>query len=86
MEKIPGGLDASHSQPMVYPWCPSCSSVGATGVDLAGVCQHLTYSWHNPSPVVDVSVGMQGGGVAIYAMLGEGFSSPHEQATMLVTD
>ena len=71
---------------MVYPWYPSCSSVGANVVDLAGVCQHLTYSWDNHSPVMDVSVGMQGGGVAIYAMLGGEFSSPHEQATMLVID
>ena len=55
-------------------------------VDLAGVCQHLTYHWHEPSPIVDVSVGSQGDGVAIHAMLGGEFSSPHEQATMLVTN
>ena len=55
-------------------------------VDLAGVCQHLTYCWHDPSPIVDVSAGSQGGGIAIHAMLGGEFSSPHEQATMLVAD
>ena len=71
---------------MVYPWCPHCSYVGATVVDMAGVCQHLTYSWLNPLPVMDISMGIQGGGVAIHAMLGGEFSSPHEQATMLVTD
>ena len=71
---------------MVYPWCPRSSSVGATVVDLAGVYQHLTCSWHNISPVVDISMGAQGGGVAIHTMLGGDFSSPHEQATMLVTN
>ena len=55
-------------------------------MDLAGVCQHLTYRWHDPLPIVDVSVGTYDGGVAIHAMLGGEFSGPHEQATMLVTD
>ena len=55
-------------------------------VDLAGVCQHLTYHWHDPSLIVDVSMGSQGGGAVIHVMLGGEFSSPHEQATMLVTD
>ena len=55
-------------------------------VDLAGVCQHLTYRWRDPTPIVDVSVGFQGGGIVIHAMLGVEFSSPDKQATMLVTD
>ena len=70
VELLPSGIAAGHSQPMVYPWCPRCSFMGVTKVDLAGVCQHLTYRWYDPLPVVDVSVGSPGGSVAIHAMLG----------------
>ena len=61
---------------------------------LLRVCHHcglgrgvsIPYSLHDPSPIMDVSIGVHSGGVAIHALLGGKFSSPHKQATMFVTD
>ena len=67
---LPGGIAAGHSQLMVYPWCPRCSFMGVTKVNLAGICHHLSYHWHDPLPVVDISMGSPGESVAIHVMLG----------------
>ena len=85
IELLAAGVAAGHTEPAVYPWCPWCSRVGATVVELDGRCWHREYDAFEPRPVVEVTGGSNGGGVALRASLGGRFSSPHEEAVILCT-
>ena len=85
IELLTAGVAAGHMKPVVYPWCPQCSQVGATIVERDKRCWHCKYDAFKPRPNAEVSGGTSGGGIALRASLGGQFSSPHEEAVILCT-